>query len=192
MPVRGGSKGRPRQSSRYLSRERLTEADISAFIDELGSANDRAYALMFCAFVDNILCDVLLTYFRADRGDLKDLLFDAVGAPMDTLASRITLAYALGAIDDREKEQLDAIRRIRNAFAHSETLLDFSNTAFKRDCSLLDKRPPPQPGKQSRYHPNRLAFGRTCLLISAGLHGHLKRHGKENVFFSFLSKSQEA
>jgi len=57
---------------------------------------------------------------------LYERLFDSF-RPLSTFSSKIIMAYALGIVSVEIFEELEKIRRIRNAFAHSSEILNFSS-----------------------------------------------------------------
>jgi hypothetical protein len=58
------------------------------------------------------------------RGDLTN-----EKGPLSTFNSKIIAAYAFGLIDETTRKNLNIIRTIRNAFAHSKRLIDFDDQA---------------------------------------------------------------
>jgi hypothetical protein len=59
MPKRGGSKGKKKPSLHSLSREALTQAQVTAFFDELTMADDRTSALVGVAAIDQALVHLI-------------------------------------------------------------------------------------------------------------------------------------
>ena len=53
--------------------------------------------------------------------------------PLSNFSDRIKMAYALNLIDSETRDELDLIRAIRNAFAHSTQLITFNTAEINRD-----------------------------------------------------------
>lgn len=86
------------------------------------------------------------------RDDETWELLTAQNGPLDTFSSKINLGYALGIYKDEVRENLHIIRTIRNAFAHSRKIIDFSHpliTAELRKVKL--------PKAKSNYMHKSLA-----------------------------------
>ena len=88
----------------------------SNMMDALKDESERGKVLVSATFLDNQLRLIIEAFLLEDRG-MKDLL-EGPTAPLATFSSRTTVAYALGLIDAREKGTINAIRKIRNEFAH--------------------------------------------------------------------------
>src|SRR6266481_591159 len=56
----------------------------------------------------------------AVNSEFHDILFsESSNGPLASFDAKIRMAYCLGIIDEPTKSDLDAIRRVRNGFAHS-------------------------------------------------------------------------
>ena len=53
----------------------------------------------------------------------------ADNGPLNTFYFKIAMGYALGIYDNRMRSDLDIVRQIRNAFAHSKKLIQFDHPA---------------------------------------------------------------
>jgi hypothetical protein len=58
---------------------------------------------------------------------------------LNSLAAKITLAYALELIDNITRSRLTVARKVRNEFAHAAYLITFQHPEIRR---LLDQFPP--------------------------------------------------
>jgi hypothetical protein len=65
------------------------------------------------------------------------------GGPLATLSNRSVMAYALNLIDRETLTELDAIRRIRNEFAHQPRLTYFKgqNEKIEKYLKILGWKP---------------------------------------------------
>jgi hypothetical protein len=68
---------------------------------------------------------------RKDDAAWESLTSDK--GPFGTFAAKIIAGYAFGLYDEAVKDDLDAVRTIRNAFAHSRRLLDFNDPLIIRE-----------------------------------------------------------
>jgi len=137
MPKRGGSRGRKKASLSNLSRQTLKPEHREEYAKELTGGSDRAAALVVAAEIDSYLIVILQAKFFRLSEDEKDRLVFGQNAPLSNFASRILVAYGLGLIDEAERDDLDRIRRIRNAFAHSVIPLTFDHDLIAKECSQL-------------------------------------------------------
>ncbi|MES2753400.1 MAG: hypothetical protein V4659_01915 [Pseudomonadota bacterium] len=119
----------------HLSRAELSVDDLEAAWDELEESSDRAAAIVGAAFVEEEL--VQLIQASLVRPSDKAGLFYSDGALFRTFLGRIRAAYALGLIDDPERDDLDRIRDIRNQFAHSLKTLSFEHADLQATCRLF-------------------------------------------------------
>jgi hypothetical protein len=90
-------------------------------------AKDRTAAIMGATFLEHALRQAIEHHLKTDPDDPKHgYLFDSDEAPYKELASRLRLARALGVITKNDFDQMELIRLIRNAFAHSIDRITFS------------------------------------------------------------------
>ncbi len=101
----------------------------------LPAAGDRAAALIAAQFVEYAAQQAIEAHL-ADGFDGKEI-FDGPGAPLGTLSAKIVLADGLGIVSKAEREDLDTIRNIRNAFAHSMTHIAFTDAEVAALCGSL-------------------------------------------------------
>lgn len=108
------------------------------------------------------LLDVALTELlrRFVVPDAAEKLFSAHGKIKD-LEAKIELSFGLGLIDAEERAYLNALRRIRNAFAHDPTLHHFEHD--EKVVGLIRSIPPKFQGApfhvSTRRHLCTLMFG---------------------------------
>lgn len=127
-----------------------TQADYDTILDELYHArNDRSRVLIAIAVLEQALEDVLRLHFRKMNKEEERRLFD-FEASLGTLSNKIYMAYALGMIDRSDVRELNALREIRNAFAHSRRITDFDTPEVAAYCEFLKipTDPPPPDGLQ--------------------------------------------
>jgi mannitol operon repressor len=107
--------------------------DFFGFLPELNKESDRGRALIACSYLDELMRRILLA-FLIERDGTKRLT-EGFNAPLGTLSTRTSAAYALGLISEREFKECETLRRIRNRFAHdvyasfdSQDIRDLSRT----------------------------------------------------------------
>jgi len=91
------------------------------FFEASKEESDRGVALVAVEYFDATLERLLLARFAAglkERPKLIKPLFEGFG-PLSTFSSKISLSYAFDLLQTWMASDLDAIRRIRNEFAHS-------------------------------------------------------------------------
>ena len=93
-----------------------TPDEFVPFAQELHAESDRGMALSGTAYLDDRLGQLIETYLTSNTNPQK-LLWDA-SSPLSTFSARILLAHALGLINDKERDQLNMLRKVRNLFAH--------------------------------------------------------------------------
>lgn len=115
----------------------LDQPHLSRLRDLLAETADespRGEVMVSATVLDEQLADCI----RARLLEHPDVgkLIDGFSAPFGTFATRILGAFALGCISERENDDLETIRSIRNAFAH-ELGANFDDDAIKDRCALL-------------------------------------------------------
>jgi DNA-binding MltR family transcriptional regulator len=108
--------------------------ELDQLVAELEKETDRGAALTAAAYLDAALEMLLRSCFVADRARADKLLSDPY-APLASLASRIDMAYCLGHIGPIYYETMNAIRDIRNAFAHHRQALSFDHPEIEKHIS---------------------------------------------------------
>lgn len=108
--------------------------DFMRFLPELNRKSDRGRVLISCSYLDDLLRQTLVAFFVDDERSGK--LVSGFSAPLGTFSTRITAAFALGLITDREYRELETLRKIRNAFAHS-IHVSFGDQSISNLCANL-------------------------------------------------------
>jgi hypothetical protein len=100
---------------------------------------DRTAAIAGTQFVEYALQRAITRHLKdpLPPREEKDLFEGGGGGPLSAFGAKIILAHALGVIDDEDREDLDTLRYIRNAFAHSVTPIKFDDEAVKKLCVAL-------------------------------------------------------
>jgi hypothetical protein len=96
----------------------------------LGRQGHASIVMMLTSTIEYDLERCLLLAFRPLNKELKNRLFGAYG-PVGTFAAKIDIAYALGITTEAIHIELNKMRRIRNAFAHSKRGLSLDTEPVK-------------------------------------------------------------
>lgn len=94
-------------------------------------------AILGVALVEYELERLLRTRFDRDDNETWEMLTGENG-PLADFSAKIKVGYALRLYDHEILHSLEAIRRIRNAFAHTKRLLDFDDAAVREVFSKLE------------------------------------------------------
>lgn len=122
------NRGKKRPKLRDYSHLTLSaeEKDALRAVAESGDEQPMVIAILGCILVEHELDILLRAKFRKRDERTWQVLIDERG-PLRSFSTKITTAWALGICDDKLKHDLDVVRAIRNAFAHSRKLLDFTD-----------------------------------------------------------------
>jgi DNA-binding MltR family transcriptional regulator len=99
-----------------------------------GKDKDRTVAITQAASLELILMALLKSYMRGD--DIVNKLFEDFG-PLSSFSAKIDCAYALRFVNEKIRQDLTYIRKIRNKFAHSMAPLSFSDSQIHEWCQKL-------------------------------------------------------
>jgi len=115
----------------------LMQSGWTDSMESLCKESDRAVALISAAYLDDALEQVLAAHFVGGKSVIQSL-FDSPNAPLGTFSSRVLMAHAMGLVDVRTFGSLEAIRKIRNKFAHLSSQFDFDDPTVKGLISTLE------------------------------------------------------
>ncbi len=147
--------GEPKLSKK----DKMELEELTEWFSTTSKLSQRAVAVIAAADLDQEL-DTLLRAFFIDHTKLDELLSGA--GPLATFSARIQIAFASGLISDRERHNLDLIRRIRNEFAHRRGFeISFDTPEIRSRC--LELQPPKEiNGLYSKTNEARDRFIETC------------------------------
>jgi mannitol operon repressor len=101
---------------------------LNVFLSATSAETDRGRSLVVASLIDEMLEEILRGFFLDNSATKK--LFDEPNAPLSTLSAKASAARALGLISKEEFSDIDLVRKIRNAFAHS-VMCSFSDDKIK-------------------------------------------------------------
>lgn len=106
-----------------------------AFRRELTKESDRGCALLAAAHLDFMLEQLLRKRLLGNKKHFKTL-FGFTG-PLGTFSSRILLCYSIGLISADTLHDIQIIRKIRNEFGHTPSIINFVNPKIEQLCNKL-------------------------------------------------------
>ena len=123
--------------------------------------NDRGAAILLGTFVEDALQQAM---------EQHDALFGS-NSPLGNFANKIRVAFALDIIEPETFDNLNRIRVIRNAFAHSKIHISFKTKQVRDVCDLLvmpkDKYPLGKPDTEPDTPRN--LFQSVCWITAKNL-----------------------
>jgi mannitol operon repressor len=122
-----------------------SEKRSAEFKDMMGKAakeSDRGFVITTAAVLDFYL-ERVIKAFLIEASEVREL-FEGAYAPLGDLSGKIKAAYVMGLVTKKESGQINAIRKVRNIFAH-EIDASFTHPRVEALC----KRLPIHNGKDS-------------------------------------------
>jgi len=111
--------------------------EIKAILADLFSEkNDQAFAVTIAAILDGVVERTVRKKLVCLNKREEKELFDGTG-PLATFSARIRIGYALGLFDRFIRDDLETIREIRNAFAHTKKVISFDSAEVSTVCTRL-------------------------------------------------------
>jgi hypothetical protein len=157
-------------ASRKLLKEAPSEADTEKIMNDLSRLSHRDAAIIGTSYLEAALEFRLKKTLRQDlKADERNQLWGRSGAGiMGGLASKVLIAFATKLIGRQTKDDLWLINDIRNVFAHTLHIVDFTHPLLQEDVKQLSnlRRFYEDIGRDERYeriHPP--AFENFCIMI---------------------------
>jgi hypothetical protein len=111
-------------SLKHFLKADFEDAEFYNALVEMTKDGDRGTAILGATFVESQLRELLiLKMIKLNKHD-KDYLFDGM-APLSHFSAKIRVGYAFGCFGPITRYDLDVLREIRNAFAHSKRVIRF-------------------------------------------------------------------
>jgi hypothetical protein len=124
---------------RDVFRDSYQTAEIPALLQDLKRGSDRTVCIILSSMIERDLESLILHRIMLGMPLSKtrrDDLFDKDG-PLSTFSGNIKLARALGVIGSITDKELNAIRKIRNMFAHSALPINFSSREIQKEFAKM-------------------------------------------------------
>jgi hypothetical protein len=144
---------------RRLTRISAGPEHYDSYIKEIGGVgNDRGMGILMVTGVEDALQKAIESRLHVER-DQRDLLF-GYDSPVGTFDYKIRIGHALEIFGAETKQNLELLKAIRNAFAHSKIPLDFQVAEVKAACDLLimPRMPIASDGQQPRWSVQILGY----------------------------------
>jgi hypothetical protein len=111
---------------------------LQGLVDHHSPWADHAIALLGASYLEKALEVAIKSRLAQLTKSEEDALFAyEKRGPLSDLSSRIKMAYALDIIGPRTREDLEHLRFVRNAFAHSLSPIGFEVKVVSDVCELL-------------------------------------------------------
>ncbi len=124
------------KSLKKLANIRPNLADIMAELTIQHSHDDRTAALLAATKVEDGLLDIIKDRMRPMNSTDDNRLFGP-SSPLGAHGTRAEVAYQFKIIGRNTRDDLEAIRLIRNAFAHCRKSIWFSTPEIAEGCRRL-------------------------------------------------------
>jgi hypothetical protein len=130
----GSSYTRAIKVLRQLIDTKVEPQHVEAYFREIsGAKNDRGMGILMVTGVEDALENAIEARLTGQRGALF-----GYDAPIGTFANKISIGFALEIFGPTTKQNLELLKAIRNAFAHSKISIDFETPAVENACDLLE------------------------------------------------------
>jgi DNA-binding MltR family transcriptional regulator len=127
-----------KRTLRTIDKDDITSVEEWAEIfQEINGVSDRSAAILVAAHVDVELSSLIEAelLLSVEEEALKPL-YERDGA-LSTFFSKIHLGYAMSLYDDKTRDDLEVIRRVRNAFSHVRRSINFNTSEIVKECKKL-------------------------------------------------------
>jgi DNA-binding MltR family transcriptional regulator len=133
-----------RQALRDLANAREIDGEIFEELMGLATgkierAEHRALAIVGASLLEDALRNAIADHLSRTRKEGSDVqLFEDEHAPLQGLSARTRIGLSLGILDDVTKRDIDTIRAIRIAFAHSPSRFTFEHETILKSLNALN------------------------------------------------------
>jgi DNA-binding MltR family transcriptional regulator len=114
--------------------------NYGALIAQIKGETDRSAVIILASTVEDVLVEALLGRLKGASSELRSGLLDWTG-PLGTFSGRIKIARAFEVIDQPTYRDLEDMREMRNACAHSPKPLSFEIEALRNAVVAMCERP---------------------------------------------------
>jgi DNA-binding MltR family transcriptional regulator len=156
--------------------------EINKFLIEFQVESDRAAAILGVSYLDTVMENLLKKFFIQNNSFIDKQIFGDSYSVIDSFSKKINLSYALGLLKQKEFEDLNNIRKIRNDFAHELHGLNFNSEKINSRCLNLKCAQDVFDGPlQEVSHDNSARFR---YILTVSVLGHLIQNRTENNIVS--------
>lgn len=151
-----------RGSLRELSGSPVEIGDWDDVLEEVHQASDRTAAIVLASWVERSLEQSIINALPRHDDKTISKLLERDGA-LNSFYGKIHLGFALGLYDASVVDNLEAIRRIRNAFAHAALAIHFETQQVIDEVEKLHVTINPTPTELMQFSVYRRKFTLACL-----------------------------
>jgi DNA-binding MltR family transcriptional regulator len=151
-----------RGSLRALSGRPISPDDWEEVIAEVHQTSDRTAAIVLASWVERDLEQSIIKALPKNDDQTASKLLERDGA-LHSFYSKTYLGFALGLYDQSTVENLDCIRKIRNAFAHAALPIHFETQQIIDEVNKLHVTTRPTPEAMMKFSEYRRKFELACL-----------------------------
>jgi DNA-binding MltR family transcriptional regulator len=120
----------------------MVSQDPTVMAQNLKNESDRAMVVIAGSLLEDTLREMIKTKFiKIEPQELKELRIFNFDGPVGSFSTKITMAYALGIIEEQTVKELTDIREMRNACAHSFLPINFGTPELANICKRLFSSP---------------------------------------------------
>jgi hypothetical protein len=121
-----------------MAKQKEFEAsDAEGLKKEVLHTSDRTAAIVLASWVERELEQwIIIALPRHDKKTVENL--QGRDGALNSFYSKIHLGYALALYDETTRANLDIIRRVRNAFAHTPQPIDFETDEIRKEVENLN------------------------------------------------------
>ena len=106
--------------------------DLSKF---LAHADVRSFCILLTSFLEDALKIAFIQYWNLGKGKTEQ--YFGPSGPIGTLSQRTMVARSIGWVTQEEANEIDHLRRIRNAFAHDHRIHSFDDPLISNIASKV-------------------------------------------------------
>jgi DNA-binding MltR family transcriptional regulator len=146
-----------------LARKAIANEEFPEIGEEAFQSSDRTAAIVLASGVERILEQSIIAVLpRHDDRTVERLL--GRDGPLDSFYGKNQLGYALGIYGGTALKNLEAVRKIRNAFAHSPLKINFETAQVVEEAQKI-KMEPLDMGELSHLSDSRQKYSAFCSLF---------------------------
>lgn len=134
--VQKGEQKKKGPTLRELSRAALTPREFQRVIAQRLNGSERTAAILTAISVENMLLHTIL-FFLEHRDEKTVEKLTGMGGALSSFSQKIEMGYALGLYDEEVRHDLNIVRTIRNAFAHTEKPINFRTKEVKDEWAKI-------------------------------------------------------
>jgi DNA-binding MltR family transcriptional regulator len=151
-----------RGSLRRLTGTPVGAEDWEEVLEEVQQASDRTAAIVLASWVERTIEQAIIKALPRNNDKVVSKLMERDGA-LNSFYGKIHLGYALGLYEETTVENLDCIRKIRNAFAHAALAIHFETAQIIDEVNKLHVTMRPLPEELMQFSLYRRKFMLACL-----------------------------